>query len=99
MANVHLDLQAGFKGDTVVVRAGGREISRREDVTTNYSIGRADSARLEVPSGSVELEIAVPGKHLSTRVALDPASTPFLGVSVVGDRIEHRSSATPFEYF
>ena len=99
MANVHLDLQAGFAGDTVVVRAGGREISRRADVTTDYSIGRADSARLEVPSGAVELEIAVPAKRLSTRVALDPVATPFLGISVVGDRIEHRSSAKPFEYF
>jgi hypothetical protein len=96
---LQLDFQAGFSGDTVVVGANGRELLRREGVSTDYSIGRADSARVEVPGGWVKLKISLPARGLSAAVAVDATATPHLAISVAGDRIEPRMSPTPFEYF
>ena len=99
MPELQLDFQAGFSGDTVVVSINGRELLRREGISTDYSIGRADSASVEVPEGWVKLKIAVPGRGVSAAVVVDASATPHLGVSVGAGHLEHRTSATPFEYF
>ena len=99
MPVLHLHFQAGFSGDTVVVSAGGRELLRREGLNTDYSIGRADSATVNLPAGRVSLRIGIPVRGLSEAVTIDATATPHLAISVAGDRIDHRKSSTPFEYF
>jgi S-adenosylmethionine hydrolase len=95
-----IDLQEGFKEDTVVIRVNGREIFNKEDVSTDYSLGRADSVETQVLRGSsVRLEVAVPSQQLSESLALEVSKDVYLGVSVRDGKIDHQLSDEPFKYF
>jgi hypothetical protein len=106
VAELKIDLQDGFRADTVVITVGGYEVARAEDVTSRTQIGFAGSLTVKVPDNEVALNITVPTRRdsdgtspLTLRLPLDPAAWPHLGVSI--DRhgtITTRVSATPFGY-
>ncbi len=80
MPPLQIDFEDGFSGDTVVVRADGRELWREDDVTTNLAASVATIARLEVPAGT-QVEVSVPTRHLTATVARAP-STPLTRFAV-----------------
>jgi len=92
MSTLTIDLQEGFAGDTVAIRANRAEVYRRTGVSTNLAISLADSIELELPEGEVDLEIEVPtrGAAHSLRIAL--TGHLFLTVSLVEGRIETSTS-------
>jgi hypothetical protein len=81
--SVQIDFEDGFRGDTVIVSAAGRELWREEDVTTNLAANVAAIARVEVP-GEEQLEVIVPTRGLSTAARVE---TPFLVVRIEGERL------------
>jgi len=98
VANLHVALQDGFDGDTVVVRVDGRTVYRRVGVRTLTQISRADAFDVEI-DGPVSVEISLPDRALSTVVSVpERPEGAYLGVSVLHDALVHRLSAEPFGY-
>ena len=78
MPSLQIDFEDGFSGDTVVVRAEGRELWREDDVTTNDAITLATIARFDVPAGA-QVEVSVPTRRLT---ATERVETPYLEVRI-----------------
>ena len=83
MPSLQIDFEDGFRGDTVVVSAEGRELWRGEEVTTNLSSNVAAVVRLEVPAGE-PLEVSVPTRGLREE---ERVGAPFLVVRIEDDRL------------
>ena len=79
MPLLQIDFEDGFDGDTVVVRAEGRELWRQEGVTTNAAISLAGIAHVEIPE-SAEVEVEIATRSLSATTQID---TPYLEVEIV----------------
>ena len=101
MASMVIDLQTGFSADTVVVLVDGARALSRENVTTDYSIGRADSAEVDVAAGAerVSVEVQIPTQNISGKTTVDVGNTPYVGVSSENGKVEFRFSETVFVYF
>jgi hypothetical protein len=99
MVDVAIDLQDGFKNDTVVIRADGRELRREEAVSTRFQIGKAKSATLALPEGDVTLEVEVPTRNQRATVPIDTSKPTFVGISLTTEgRLEVRVQEQPFGY-
>jgi hypothetical protein len=99
MAQITVDLQDGFKDDTVTVSAGGREVMREEGVTTRFQIGMARSLQVAVPEGEVTLEVEVSTKNASATIAIDTSKPVFVGVSLTTEgELEIRVQERLFGY-
>jgi len=98
MALLHIALQEGFSGDTVVVRVNGEEVFRKKDVKTRLQIGLADSVELNIAEGPTQVEVLLPAKKLSESVELDVSTPTYVGVSIVDGKITVRISDVPFGY-
>jgi hypothetical protein len=99
MAEITVDLQDGFKDDTVAISAGGREVVREEGVTTRFQIGRARSLQVAVPEGEVTLEVEVPTKNARATVSIDTSKPVFVGVSLTTEgRLDVTVQERPFGY-
>ena len=68
-------------------------------MNTDYSISRADSVEVQVCQGSVSIEIDVPSRHLQDTLALEVSGTVYLGVSILDDKFDYRTSKEMFYYF
>ena len=88
MRPLQIDFEDGFSGDTVVIRAAGRELWREDDVTTNLAASVATIARLEVPVGT-QVEVSVPTRQLT---ATERVETPYLEVEIAGGKLVLRPS-------
>ncbi|MHC4617840.1 MAG: hypothetical protein ACYTEQ_08815 [Planctomycetota bacterium] len=99
MASLAIDLQDGFSDDTVVIRVDGQEIFHKQGVNTDYALGRADSVEIQIPEGSVNVEVTVPSRRLSDTIVLEVSATVYLGVSIPDDEIHFRTSDEMFLYF
>jgi hypothetical protein len=97
VATLAIELQDGFRGDDVVVRAAGHE-ERLEGVTTNLAISRAAGVELEVPDGPVDVEVAVPVRGLSVRRRIDARDRAYVVVNATADRLEAEPSPEPPRY-
>lgn len=98
MSALGIDFQDGFASDQVLVRVGDRDVYRKDGVTTNLAISRADAAQVEVGDGPVDVHIAVPSRGLTRTFRVDPSASPFLGVSIEQDGLNVRTSSEPFYY-
>jgi hypothetical protein len=63
-----VELGTGFSDDEVTVLVDGQQVWRRAGVTTNYSVGIADIARIRAPAGST-VEARVRGTVRTWRIA------------------------------
>ncbi len=81
MPVLSINLQDGFTNDTVVVRVNGQEVFNETSVKTRPQIGLAGAFEVEVPQGSVDIQIAVPLKNVSESLQLQVSNPVHLGVS------------------
>lgn len=96
---VGIDLQDGFKDDTVVISHERRELAREQDVNTRFQIGKARSLQVALPEGEVSLTVEVPTQDLSKTVLVDTSGPVFVGISITPEReLEVKVQATPFGY-
>lgn len=98
MATLVLDLQDGFADDTVTIHIDGKEKYHKVSVSTDYALGLADSVKIQVPSGSAQIQITVLSRHISELVELMVSETVYIGVSILEDRIHHQFSDERFIY-
>jgi hypothetical protein len=99
MVEIPVDLQDGFKDDTVVISVGGRELIRDEAVSTRFQIGRAKSVALQVPEGRTMLTVEVPTRNLRATATIDTTKPQFVGISLTTQgRLEVRVQDQPFGY-
>lgn len=94
-----IDLQDGFSNDTVEIRIEGTEKYHQTGITTDYSVGIADSVEIEVPLGFINVEISVPSRQLADTIILQISTKVYLGVSIDENSIKHRISDEMFVYF
>ena len=98
MVKLVIDLQEGFDDDSVAVACNGEQITL-SNVSTDYSIGRAESLEFDVDLGKANIEINIPGRSLSAAQKIDIRAPVFFGVSVESDQITCKLSNEPFIYF
>ena len=98
MTTLHIALQDGFEGDTVVVKVNGKEVFNNENVKTKRQIGKAASCDVEVEQGTANVEVSLPLRKVSETIACKVSGEVYLGVSLVEKKIEHRVSSEPFRY-
>ncbi len=94
-----IDLQKGFAKDTVVVEVGGQVIFYQNNVTTDSALGRADSFTTLGRGNPLFVKVTVPTRDLLNTIELAMKSTPFLGISIIENKIAFRVSAHMFQYF
>jgi len=92
---MRVDFQDGFNKDHVELYVNGRKRIEAEGVTSRRQLGLALSTELEVPAGTVEVEIRVPTQNLSKTLSVD---TPNLGISIRNGQIEIITSGKRFGY-
>lgn len=99
MHAIHVDLQEGFEGDLVIVRADGREVFRREGVRTRTQIGRAASFDFEAGEQPVTLEVEFPARDLRRSLSFDPSREAYIGVSLEeGGALVIEARSEPYGY-
>jgi len=99
MSELNIHLQEGFENDAVTVRVSGREVYRRQGVTTRTQIGLADMVVVTGFPGTVDVEIDVPTRSQRAVFPVTLPDTPYVGVSVERDgRLSHRLSSEIMGY-
>ncbi len=87
MPLLRIDLQEGFKGDTVIIRVNGKQVFRKTGVTTQLLLGYAEALEIEVPEGTSQIRVLVPNRKLAQTIPLEGTDALHLGVSVQGNQI------------
>lgn len=98
MATLRIDFQDGFTDDSVVVRVGGQEVYRGDNLRTSRLLGFAHTVTADVPPGRVMVEVDVPSRDISGAAALQVEDSAYLGVSIAEDGITFQPSGGPFGY-
>lgn len=96
---VLIDLQEGFRHDTVTVRIGEEQVYHKENVSTDLFEGRAESIEANVPEGPVTVEISVISRHVSEKIVLNVPPVSYLGVALSETQLRFRVSDESFLYF
>lgn len=82
MTPLHIALEDGFDGDTVVLLVDGEEVFREEGITTRTQISLAESLELDVRPGPLRLRIDVPSQGVEQTFEVDAGRHPFVGLSL-----------------
>ena len=99
MAVLRIDLQEGFDNDTVVLRADGAEVWRKDKVKTRLPVGVAESFEVRTARDRATIEVQVPARRLTASVEIDVIQYPYLGVSIErGSKLILHPSRELFRY-
>ena len=98
MATLTIDLQEGFANETIVLRANGAEVFKKESVSTKLLFGFAESISIEIAESIVRVEIEALQSGLEKSVSLEAENDVYLGFSIVAGGIEHIVADRPFGY-
>jgi hypothetical protein len=85
---LRIDFQEVFKDDAVHAYVNGEEVFGKTGVTTNWSVGLADSVEVMVPRDQVEVRVDLPTRNLSRTVDFYPSEPVYLVVKVSQDMID-----------
>jgi len=82
---LHITLLDGFRSHVVVIVVDGHEVYRRDGVTTEPTIARADAFQVAPASRVAHVAVfATPGDYVAS-LDLDVARHPHLAISLVGE--------------
>lgn len=95
---LHIALHDGFEDDVVTVRVNGKEVLRREGVTSDPRIGLAHSFEVDVDEAQVTVEVALPARNVAESVVLERGGETNVAASYQDGTIRFRVSDTPFGY-
>ena len=81
---VKFDFQHGFANDTIILKINGKEVLKKDDVSSDLRISLAESFTIEVPNGQAKLEITVPTKNLSlSKTIMIDLESKYIGISII----------------
>jgi len=99
MALLHIALQEGFFNDSVIIRANQQEIFRHQSVKTRTQIGLAEWMEINLPEGSVTLEVSVLSKGVTQSIPLQLSGNVYLGISLTPEgKLDYQISDQAFGY-
>ena len=104
VTNLVIDLQDGFKDDTVILRINNDEVFRKKHITTDLRISLATRVTTNINSGEVQVEVIIPTKDLIDNYKFIINSESYLGISIVESELPNKKikfilSQEPFVYF
>jgi len=97
MFPLHIALHDGFRDHSVTISVSGREVYRKQHVSTDLSISRADAVDSSAP-GKARVEVSVEPGHYTASLEVDPALTAFVAVSLEGEQLTLKASKELFRY-
>ena len=82
MKKLHIALQDGFRGDSVIIKVDGQTVFEKTGLTTNLTISYADAVDVPVSTATVTLNITVTSRGQAVQRTLNVMETPYLAVSL-----------------
>jgi len=98
METLEVHLQEGFEGDIVLLQVEDQDPVQQANVTTKLLYGYAAVITVRVPEGKIQLRVTLPERQLSDTVELQIPDERFVGVSLMGGKIEVVKSHEVFGY-
>jgi hypothetical protein len=98
MAKLGIHLQNGFENDEVIVRAGGQELMRRENVSTRRILGVAAHDEFDVSGEPLSLHVSIPSRDVEQDIELEAGEERYVGISLDGGALRVSKRAKPFGY-
>ena len=99
MPQLHIAFHEGLTNDSAVVSIDGREVYRRNGLTTRLQIGLADSFVHELPRGTALVTVDVPSLSRSDSIRVELDADAYLAISISPEgEIRHQLSSQPFRY-
>jgi hypothetical protein len=82
---LHITLLDGFRRHAVVIVVDGREVYRRDGVTTDPTTAHADAFQAAAASRVAHVAVfAIPGDYVAS-LDVDVARHPHLAISLIGE--------------
>lgn len=78
-----VDIQEGFKDDTVIVKVNGNDVFMKEHITTNLLYGPAASFSTDIIEGLAIVKALVPNRNLQGSQEFQVHSDIYLGISII----------------
>ena len=82
MSTLHISLDEGFHGHSVVIFIGAHQVYQERDVTTDLRISRAAAFDAEVAPGLAQVNVRVEPGGLVGNVDIDTIATPYLSIAI-----------------
>ena len=98
MTLLTIHLQEGFFEDAVVIEVNGDEVFHKDQVSTRFQIGLADTIELEVDTDSAVVAVKLPRKNSVDQVQVPLTAPAYVGVSVADGSIDFKHASEPFGY-
>lgn len=83
---LHIVLQDGFRGHTVVIVLDGLEVYRRLDVTTDPGRARADAFDVTAAAAVARVAVSMAPGDVAATMDVDVAMHAHVAISLVGER-------------
>jgi hypothetical protein len=87
VARLYVHLLEGFASDVVAIELDGREIARREGVTSRLLEGHADTVEADVTDGPTTLSVQVPSRGETAAIQMRLEGETHLIATREGDRL------------
>lgn len=98
-AMVQVHLQEGFEAEPVRVSIDDTVVLDEPQVRTKTQTGLAQILETDTTSSHIAVHVELAGRHTERTVEIDPARTPYVGVSVAANgEVVIRTQAEPFGY-
>jgi hypothetical protein len=82
MPTLYVDIQEGFKNDTVTIDVNGKQIYQKSNLTTSPISGPIDTFNIEIKQEPTIIEVTIPTKKIQNKTTLTPKSDTYLGISI-----------------
>lgn len=104
MISLQIDLQDGFKNDSVQVNVNNEEVFREEQITTDLRCLLAKQFKISVAGGVARIKVNIPMQNLVAYKSFMVDSETYLGISIEepgtqNRKIKFRVLEEPFSYF
>jgi|SRR5687767_8783656 hypothetical protein len=87
---VKFDFQHGFANDTIILKVNGKEVLKKDGISSDLRISLAGSFTLDVPNGQINLEIIVPTKNLSSsQTIMIDSEGKYVGISIINSETKN----------
>jgi hypothetical protein len=103
MTDLRLSLEDGFAQDHLVVTVDDETVLDEAEVTTRMQTGLATTVDVPVaettgstvPAGGNVVRVSLPDRGIEGDLTVDAAATPYVRISINGDRVELTATDSP----